>query len=68
MKFTLSGGGAISPDVQVGENHPTAEGFPSGFLVRNGCGQPLAVLSFKVMVGCLGMRANREVLPSCRYI
>ena len=69
MKFTLSGGGAISPDVlEVGENHPTAEGFPSGFLVRNGCGQPLAVLSFKVMVGCLGMRANRKVLPSCRYI
>ena len=35
--------------------------------VRNGCGQPLAVLSFKV--GCLGMRANRKVLPSrCRWI
>ena len=35
-----------------------------GFLVRNGCGQPLAVRSFKVTVGCLGMRANRKVLPS----
>jgi hypothetical protein len=35
-----------------------------GFLVRNGGGQPLAVLSFKVTVGCLGMRANRKVLPS----
>ena len=40
-----------------------------GFLVRNGCGQPLAVLSFKVTVGCLGMRANRKVLPSrCHWI
>ena len=29
-----------------------------GFLVRNGCGQPLAVRSFKVTVGCLGMRAK----------
>ena len=46
MKFTLSGGGAISPDVQVGENHPTAEGFRSGFLecqewVRTAFGCPL---------------------------
>jgi len=46
MKFTLSGGGAISPDVQVGENHPTAEGFRSAFLecqewVRTAFGCPL---------------------------
>ena len=122
MKFTLSGGGAISPDVQVGKSsncwgisrtqamekihthrrrrsfsptHKPNTGyclvvtgtmefydFPHivknnpnwrthifqrgwntsqnmfGFLVRNGCGQPLAVRSFKVTVGCLGMRAK----------
>ena len=119
MKFTLSGGGAISPDVQVGKSsncwgisrtqamekihtHRRRRSFSPthkpntgyclvvtgtmefhrlwriisideliffrgvettnqnmfGFLVRNGCGQPLAVRSFKVTVGCLGMRAK----------
>ena len=119
MKFTLSGGGAISPDVQVGKSsncwgisrtqamekiytHRRGRSFSPthkpntgyclvvtgtmefhrlwriisideliffrgvettnqnmfGFLVRNGCGQPLAVRSFKVTVGCLGMRAK----------
>ena len=58
MKFTLSGGGAISPDVQVGENHPTAEGFRSGFLECQEC------LIQGWMLRDAGMRANRKVLPS----
>ena len=54
MKFTLSGGGAISPDVQVGEIIQLLRDFVAvSSSVRNGCGQPLAVLSFKVTVGCL---------------